>query len=180
VRDYLTIEEVDKLVNTPCRRDDVRLPFLFACFCGLRVSDIERLKWKDIIHDGEKTRAEVIQKKTGTTLYLPLSQHALEFLPKPEGAPDEHIFHVPDLHTVGKYLSRWANDAGITKKLTMHVGRHTFATMTLTTGTDLYTTSRLLGHSSVETTQVYGKIIDSKKQKAVFLIDKLFDSELYK
>jgi integrase len=179
-REYLTIEEVESLVNTPCQREDVRLPFLFACFCGLRVSDIRRLKWKNIIHDGVKTRVEVVQKKTGTTLCLPLNHHALEYLPKPIGAPDDYIFSVPDLHTVAKHLKHWGDAAGITKKMTMHVGRHTFATMTLTTGTDLYTTSRLLGHTNVETTQVYGKIVDSKKQQAVFMVDKLFDPELYK
>jgi integrase len=178
-REYLTIEEVEKLINTPYRRDDVRLPFLFACFCGLRVSDIRRLTWKDIIYEGDKARVEVVQKKTGRSLYLPLSNQALKFLPKEQGEPNDPIFNVPDLHIVGHHLKLWADAAGVNKKITMHVGRHTFATMTLTTGTDLYTTSQLLGHSDIETTQVYGKIVDTKKQQAVFLIDELFDEELY-
>ena len=67
-----------------------------------------------------------------------------------------------------------AQNAGINKKLTYHMSRHTFATMELTMGADLYTTSQLLGHADVETTQVYAKIIDAKKEAAVLLIDSLF------
>jgi site-specific recombinase XerD len=68
-------------------------------------------------------------------------------------------------------------DAGISKKVTFHVARHTFATMTLTTGSDIYTTSQLLGHSDVAVTQIYGKIIDKKKIAATYLIDKLFEED---
>jgi integrase len=136
------------------------------------------LAWKDIVYEGDKAHVEVVQKKTGQSLYLPLSNQALKFLPKEQG-PNDPIFKVPDLHTVGRHLKLWADAAGVNKKITMHVGRHTFATMTLTTGTDLYTTSQLLGHSDVVTTQVYGKIVDTKKQQAVFMIDELFDKELY-
>lgn len=97
------------------------------------------------------------------------------FLPKKNDCLNENIFNLPDLHIVGTHLARWAKLAQINKKITMHVGRHTFATMTLTTGADIYTTSELLGHSDVETTQIYGKIVDSKKKHAVYLIDRLFD-----
>ena len=62
----------------------------------------------------------------------------------------------------------------LAQPITFHCGRHTFATMELTMGADLYTTSQLLGHADVETTQVYAKIIDAKKEAAVLLIDSLF------
>lgn len=175
MRDYLTIDEVGRLIATPYKREDVTKPFLFVCFSGLRVSDLRQLKWKDIIEDNGKVHLELIQKKTGKVLYLPLSQTAQMFLPKKNDCLNENIFNLPDLHIVGTHLARWAKLAQINKKITMHVGRHTFATMTLTTGADIYTTSELLGHSDVETTQIYGKIVDSKKKHAVYLIDRLFD-----
>lgn len=56
-----------------------------------------------------------------------------------------------------------------------HTARHSFATMMLTLGADLYTTSKLLGHSNVKTTQIYAKIVDSKKVEAVNLVDSVFD-----
>lgn len=62
----------------------------------------------------------------------------------------------------------------LAQPITFHSYRHTFATMELTMGADLYTTSQLLGHADVETTQVYAKIIDAKKEAAVLLIDSLF------
>ena len=74
-----------------------------------------------------------------------------------------------------KVLAKWAVAAGITKKITYHTSRHSFATMMLTLGADLYTTSKLLGHSNVKTTQIYAKIVDSKKVEAVNLVDSVFD-----
>jgi site-specific recombinase XerD len=78
-------------------------------------------------------------------------------------------------YLVEKWLKRWAAAAGITKNLTFHMSRHSFATMELTLGADLYTTSQLMGHADVESTQIYAKIIDAKKIEAVYMIDKLFD-----
>lgn len=66
---------------------------------------------------------------------------------------------------------------GITKQISFHTARHTFATMMLTLGADIYTTSKLLGHSRISTTEIYAKIIDKKKDKAMNLIDKYFDKD---
>ena len=59
--------------------------------------------------------------------------------------------------------------------MSSHTARHTFATMMLTLGADLYTVSKLLGHANVKTTQIYAKIVDSKKVEAVNLVDSVFD-----
>ena len=75
---------------------------------------------------------------------------------------------------MNRALKRWATAAGITKNLTLHTARHTFATLMLTKGADLYTTSKLLGHREIGTTQIYAKIIDKKKENAVDLLNNLF------
>ncbi len=124
---------------------------------------------------GREAHLELTQKKTGKTLYLPLSRQAREFMPVHRGNGDDSIFNIPDLHTVSKHLRLWAKEAKVAKDFTFHVSRHTFATLTLTMGADIYTTAELMGHSDVETTQVYGKIIDTKKNSAVYMIDRLFD-----
>lgn len=62
----------------------------------------------------------------------------------------------------------------LAQPITFHTSRHTFATMMLTLGADLYTTSKLLGHANVKTTQIYAKIVDSKKVEAVNLVDNVF------
>ena len=174
-REYLTIGEVQKLMKTQCKRPDIAIPFLFSCFCGLRLSDVRSLKWGNIIKDGDNWHIELIQNKTEKMVYIPLNKQARGYLPEQQGKSGDCVFHLPHIMTVEKWLKKWASAAGITKNLSYHVSRHTFATMELTMGADIYTTSQLLGHTDVETTQVYAKIIDTKKERAVYLIDRLFD-----
>lgn len=173
-REYLTIDEVKLLMGTPCR-EDVKVPFLFSCFCGLRLGDMRSLQWKNVIEETGKVHLEVRQRKTGNMLYLPLSVQAQGYLPKQRGDADEHVFSIPYTTTLDVVLKRWAKAAGVKKSLCYHMSRHTFATMELTLGADLYTTSQLLGHRDVETTQVYAKIVDAKKEAAVLMIDELFE-----
>lgn len=176
-REYLTAEEVQRLMNTPCKRNDVKRCFLFACFCGLRLSDVRSLLWKDIVEENGRMHIELTQTKTSTALYLPLSRQAQSYLPPRSGNSDDNVFSMCSDVWINKSLADWAAAAGIAKHVTFHVGRHTFATMTLTMGSDIYTTSQLLGHSNVGVTQIYGKIIDKKKTEAAYLIDKLFEEE---
>ena len=152
-REYLTIDEVRLLIDTPCRVD-VKIPFLFSCFCGLRLGDMRSLLWKNVIEEGEKVHLEVCQRKTGNMLYLPLSAQAQGYLPEQRGDAEEHVFSIPHTTTLDVVLKRWAKAAGVKKNLCYHMSRHTFATMELTLGADLYTTSQLLGHRDVETTGV--------------------------
>ncbi|MFR5475708.1 MAG: site-specific integrase, partial [Phocaeicola massiliensis] len=109
--------------------------------------------------------------------YLPLSRHAIRWLPERNGEGDESkIFDgLPAEPNINKVLAKWVETAKIAKKITYHTSRHTFATMMLTLGADLYTVSKLLGHANVKTTQIYAKIVDSKKVEAVNLVDSVFD-----
>lgn len=174
-REYLTIDEVKRLIDTPCIREDVKKAFLFSCFCGLRISDVRALLWKDVIYESDKIHLELRQKKTEALLYLPLNKQAQYFLPENRGNVEECVFSLPSETTISKILGKWAKDAGINKKVCYHMSRHTFATMELTMRADLYTTSLLMGHSNVQITQIYAKIIDVKKEQAVMMIDALFD-----
>jgi site-specific recombinase XerD len=165
VREYLTIEELQRLIQTPTNVR-VREPFLFSCFTGLRWSDVIKLTWGDVEQSGGRTRIIFRQQKTGAQEYMDLNEQAVLLMGE-RGEREECIFNP---HTIGHsniQLRKWASDAGITKHLSFHCARHTFATMLLTLDTDIYTVSKLLGHSSVSTTQIYAKIVDKKKQEAV-------------
>ena len=175
-RTYLTIDEVKRLIKTPCIREDVKSAFLFSCFCGLRWSDTSALKWADIEQEQGKYHITLIMQKTREPLYLPLNKQALSCLPERGTAKDTDLVFgtLPLLAYVNKHLKVWAAAAGISKNISYHVSRHTFATTSLTLGADIYTTSKLLGHASVGTTQIYAKIVNSKKEETVALFDKEF------
>jgi len=169
--EYLEIEELRKLNNTPFR-EDVRHFFLFSCFTGLRLSDLMKIKWTDI----NKHILTYTQTKQGNTKthYLPLSAQAIALLKQiqeyqisEKGDSLVHIFeHVPAKRMINKHLKTWAKQAKLDKNIHIHVGRHTFATLALTNGVSLYTVSKMLGHSNISITQVYAEVIDDVKQKA--------------
>lgn len=175
-RPFLDIEEVKMLVTTPCRMECVKSAFLFACFCGLRVSDILSLKWENvkIAQDGSTTIIKR-QVKTQQEIIVPLSESALRWLPERNAAKEnESVFDLPNVFTINRELKVWAKAAEINKNLTFHISRHTFATTLLTLGADLYTASKLLGHQNVRTTQIYAEVVNKKKVEAVNLMDGIF------
>lgn len=174
-RVYLTFDEVKKLANTPCKKPVLKRAFLFSCLTGLRKSDIERLRWRDVENFGDYTRINFKQKKTGGREYLDISDQAVPFMGE-RGNDNDLVF------SGFKYsayllveLSKWCIRAGIKKDVTFHTGRHTFAVLMITEGVDLYTVSKLLGHKEISTTQIYAKVVDKVKQEAVNRIPSLSD-----
>ncbi len=113
-------------------------------------------------------------QKTGRKVTVPLSNEALQWLPKDTG-PCEPLFRLPTPPAVGSSIRKWCWNAGIDKSITFHCSRHTFGTTMLAVGADLYTTSKLMGHANVATTTIYAKIIDKKKVDSIHLLDHLFD-----
>ncbi len=172
-REFLTLEEVKKLIATPCKYENVKRAFLFCCFCGLRLSDVKALTWKDIERLDELTyQVRAVQQKTGIPVWVPLSSNAIEQLPESNNKSGL-IFDLPMVWVIEKYLAEWGVAAGIKKHITFHTARHTCATMLLTYGADIYTVSKILGHTNIQTTQIYAKIIDEKKREAVNLVPNL-------
>lgn len=173
-REFLTVDEVKRLMETPCGNESLKNAFLFSCFCGLRISDVRALKWKNVIVETGQTRVEITQYKTKRPLYLPLNRQALKYMPeRGDAGDDDPVFSNIPVNSF-YYIDRWAKSAKIAKHVTFHVSRHTFATMELTMGADLYTTSKLLGHTDIRNTQIYAKIVNSKKVEAVSLLDSAF------
>lgn len=171
-RTYLSMEEVRLLANTPCSRESLKRAFLFSCLCGLRYSDVVKLTWGDVRNENGRTRIVFRQKKTGGQEYLDINEQAVQLMGE-RGNDSEVVFNnLPSVNYNTIILQAWAESAGIHKPITFHTARHTFATMMLSLGTDLYTVSKLLGHKDITTTQIYAKIIDQTKRNA---IDKIPD-----
>lgn len=174
-REYMTIDEVRSLIKTPMSNEAVKGAYLFSCFCGLRISDIKELTWENVYCDSGQYHLEVMMQKTKSPLYLPLSSEALKWLPeRGNKSGKEKVFKLPSSAGINKLLKTWAQKAGIIKHITFCTARHTFATMMLTLGADIYTTSQLLGHTDMRTTQIYVKIVNRGKDEAVNLVNGLF------
>ena len=104
-REYLTIDELKTLINTECRHEIVKRAFLFSCLCGLRVSDIRKLRWCDLQRSGGRVRIEITMQKTKEPLYLPISDEALKWLPERGEANDsDYIFPLTHEGTVNDTL----------------------------------------------------------------------------
>lgn len=165
-RNYLTREEATALFHTPCKNEVVKRVSLFAILTGMRYSDIRKLRWKEVqhtLHDGYYIR--FAQQKTEKQENLPISEMAYEILGRPQGR-EELVFPGLKKWDFDRVLPVWMAEAGIKKHITFHCFRHTYATLQIAHGTDLLTVSKMLGHKSVKTTQIYTKVVDQRKREA--------------
>jgi integrase len=166
-REFLTLEELQALARTECEIPELKRAALFSALTGMRWSDIEKLVWSEV-HRSESNGCLIrfTQKKTKGAETLPISEQAYQILGE-RGEPNENIFKGLTYSAwLNMKLAQWAMKAGITKHITFHCFRHTFATLQLTMGTDIYTVSKMLGHRELKTTQVYAQIIDKLKVEA--------------
>ena len=179
-REYLTLEELQKLALTPCSNEQTKQAFLFSAFSGLRYSDVKALTWQKVRPVDGNYVLEFTQAKTGDVETLPLSEQAGAILRNQVNSrvssrvtariDNEAVFKLGAQQSIDKAIRQWIKRADIQKKISFHCARHTFATLGLARGIDLYTMSKLLGHRDVATTQIYAKIVDQKKREAVHLL----------
>jgi integrase len=165
-RNYLNMEEATALFRTPCKSEIVKRVSIFSILTGLRYSDIAKLKWKEIEHtfnDGYYIR--FTQKKTLKQESLPISDQAYRILGSTANG-NELVFPGLKKWDFDRLVPLWVQAAGITKHVTFHCFRHTYATLQIAGGTDLLTVSKMLGHKSVKTTQIYAKVVDQRKREA--------------
>jgi len=178
-REYLTIEELDDIVakfpqNTNLQKDCLKM-FLFGCYTGLRFSDIEKITWEDIKKDASngKYYFDIEMQKTKEIVKGYLSKKTLEVIGEPNGLKG-NIFMPISPASINKVIKKSAKLAGVDKNICFHTSRHTFAVNLLAGGMDIYSVSRLLGHTDIKTTQIYLEMMPKKQIEAADLIDKIF------
>jgi len=182
-RQYLILEELQRLADAPCSNDQAKQAFLFSAFTGLRYSDVHALTWQKVKCLNGSFVLEFSQIKTGEVETLPVSEQAAAILRKQVNAEassrivqevvSDAVFKLGAQQSIDKAIRQWVKGTGINKNISFHCARHTFATLGLTCGVDLYTMSKLLGHRDIASTQIYAKIIDKKKLEAVAMLPTL-------
>lgn len=166
-RNFLTIEELNQLVKTDCKNPILKRAALFSALTGLRYSDIAKMVWGEIEYiEGNGYFIQFQQQKTKGVEMMPISEQAYSLLGERKQAIDAVFDGLNYSAYANKHLANWIGLAGITKDITFHCFRHTFATLQLSRGTDIYTVSKMLGHRELKTTQIYAKIIDETKREA--------------
>lgn len=158
-RDFLTIDEFQILealyTSLVGIEKEVCRCFLFSCTTGIRYGDMKRFSFDNI----ENNQIQLIMHKTGLPVTIPVSKKAAAYL------YEENWFRVYCNKVTNRVLRLVRKKAGIEKRLTFHVARHTFATISITIGMPIEVVSKLLGHTDIKTTQIYAKVVDSLKQK---------------
>lgn len=168
-RQYLTVNELVQFANTDFKDEDFKAACLFAVASGMRHCDIKQLKWSDIKHNENLNQYTIHyrQKKTKNIEQLPISIEAIERLGIFKNT-DELIFpKLQNVSSCSRKLAPYIKKAGIDKHITFHCFRHTYATLLLNGAVDIFTVSKLLGHRSVKTTQIYAKLTDKSKMEAI-------------
>lgn len=166
-RNFLTLEELNSLVKTESHNPLMKRAAIFSSLTGLRFSDIKNLVWGELeFIEGNGYFIQFKQQKTKGVEMMPISEQAFGFLGERK-EPMVKVFEGLKYSAYeNKFLSEWIRNAGISKKITFHCFRHTYATLQLSNGTDIYTVSKMLGHRELKTTQIYAKVIDQTKRNA--------------
>ena len=161
-REHLTIEEVKLLTQLDFATknqslDKIRDVFVFACYTGLRYSDIEGLCWENIGEDSIRLR----MVKTDKDVQIPLIPQSKKIIEKYKQLdtiePLGKVFRTITNQKTNTSLKRLMTVAGIDKSISFHCARHTFACIHVNAGTHMLNLKNLLGHSSIQQTEIYAK-----------------------
>lgn len=165
-KEYLSVEEVYKLAETPCKKPILKTASLFSCLTSLRISDILSLQWHEIVDFAAGGKCvHTITQKTKTEDIIPISDEALQLIgysPEKNGLVFKGLKRSWTQHP----MKEWIREAGITKNITFHSYRRTYATLQGAAGTDIRTIQSNMAHKSITTTQRYMKVVDSNKREA--------------
>jgi integrase len=177
-RQYLTEEELRVLWNTEIKIEKVKHMAIFSALTGLRFVDVNNLEWKDVFNDSHQNHYIILsEQKTKSIHNHPISKTAYAILKK-QDTVDGFIFGSIKYHEITRPMKDWITNSGIKKKISYHNFRHSYATLQLANGTDIYTVSKLLGHKNLSTTQIYTKVLDKNKIEAANRINLNLDGLL--
>ncbi|WP_223605796.1 site-specific integrase [Chryseobacterium sp. OSA05B] len=166
MKNFLTLNECRKLFTTDFSDEVLKKYCIFAFLTGLRHSDINNLQWCDVVEREGINYIYFRMKKTSAFQYHPISEEAIKLMGARKFRTD-FVFDRIAYHSLNDNLRKWLSKAEIEKKVTFHNFRTSYAVAQLEAGADIYLISKMLGHKNVSTTEIYAKIVDSRKASTV-------------
>lgn len=163
-REYFTVEELNRLAKTPCN-PLLKHAALFSALTGICHCDIQKLKWSEVEMFNGGYWLNFTQQKTKEVEYMPISEQAYNLCEKQKEGELLAFAGLPTPSWINRPIKKWVEATGISKHITFHMSRYSYATLQLARGTEIYTVSKMLGHTNVRTTQVYAKVVDEERRK---------------
>ena len=173
-KDILSLEEIENLLNTRYQGEnpEIRKAFIFCLYTGIRFCDVVELKFSNVDYSNrllsfEKNKTSGHSK--ASNVVIPLNDGLISLIGHPSSPDnmDEVIFKLPSHTMCLKALRHWTARAGITKHITWHCARHSFAVNILNNGANIKTVASLLGHSGLKHTEKYTRAVDKLKEDAI-------------
>lgn len=169
-RKWLSVDEIKAMMKSELKNPTeifVRDMFIFSTFTGISYADLENLTYDNIGRQEDGTLCVTLNRqKTGSLAFIPLTDIPLRIMKKYKDTPfagtGGKVFKMCTLTNADILLKKIAKKAGIDKRLTYHMSRHSFATLCLSMGVPIETVSKMLGHQSIDTTRIYAKITRTK------------------
>ena len=172
-KDVLSIEEMQQLISTTYtgQNQEIRRAFIFCLYTGIRFCDVSELQFRNVDYSNRILRFEQLKTRghsANSGVIIPLNDGLLSLIgTPPTGDIEGLIFHLPSNTMCLKALRHWTKRAGITKHITWHCARHSFAVNILNNGANIKTVASLLGHSGLKHTEKYTRAVDSLKEAAI-------------
>ena len=163
-REFLTLDEIAKLESTPIRSEKTKFAFLFSCYSGLRFSDVRQIKPSIIIEENGRYFARIEQIKGKKFNTIPITAKAMQYVRDFTSIHGDHS-------GINQSLIKWAKRAGLTKHISFHTARHSFASNALINGANIVAIQKTLGHTDIKTTMIYA---DMTRTNIFDDIDKAF------
>ena len=165
---FLTKDELQRMCLAESPMQSTKNAFLFSCYTGLLIGEVEQLRWDSIRYSGMGPvlvrRVEGLDEMVKIPVIQPanniLKTLESEYAQLPAEQRDDRVFHLCSETAIGKHLRLWADNAHIDKKINYSTSRHTFATMALRAGIDLLVVARWCGYTKVQSAQVYADLVD--------------------
>ncbi|MBQ8223102.1 MAG: tyrosine-type recombinase/integrase [Bacteroidales bacterium] len=178
-KENLNIEEIQLIEKIDCKHNSTKIAFIFACYTGLRLSDIETLRWSDIRKQGNYYLIVKVQIKTDKEVRIPLCKQAINILNNLRSSrkisnENDYIFSLYSRTTIYNDLKEIEVKTKIKKHLTFHVSRITFVTLSISAGINIYVISKLCGHQDIKTTQIYTRMTDTTYINAINRLENYF------